>query len=139
VGVPVTPLLDVGLLDELARVEVAPGDSFLPHFLQSFSRDASATLERMRAQARSGDTSEVARQSHLLKGTAASIGAPRLAEALAEIEADAATMPAEVLDARIQNAIGLLNRSAQAIVRYCHVAKLRGGLPPSVEGCDGAT
>ena len=134
-----TPLLDLALIEELARVEVAPGDSFLPHYLHTFSRDASATLERLRARAGAGETGELAQECHRLKGAAASIGALRLAEALAEIGASAETSPPAILESRIQIALGLLYRSSEAILRYCHVAKLRAGRPSSPKGCDSAT
>jgi HPt (histidine-containing phosphotransfer) domain-containing protein len=134
-----TPLLDIALIEELTRVEVAPGESFLPHFLHTYTRDAATTLERMHARVRTGDTRGVAEECHRLKGATASIGAMRLAEALAEVEAGATASPLPILEARIQNALVLLSRSSQAILRYCHVAKLRAGCPPSADGCDGAT
>jgi len=133
-----TPLLDLQIVEELARVEVAPGDSFLPHFLQTFSRDAGATLERLRARLSAGDASELASECHRLHGAAASIGAARLAEALAELSAGASDGAPAALESRIQIALGLLYRSSEAMLRYCHVARLRAGRPSSPKGCDSA-
>jgi HPt (histidine-containing phosphotransfer) domain-containing protein len=133
-----TPLLDIGIVEELSRVEVAPGDSFLPHFLHTFSGDASGTLERLRIAVGKGETSELAGEAHRLKGASASIGALRLAEALAEIEAGATTTPGPILEARLQMALGLLYRSTDAMLRYCHVARLRAQRPSSARRCNGA-
>ncbi len=115
-----TALLDLKVVRELALLEVSPGDSLLPHFLQTFAGDACASLERMRARVRTAEPRELAREAHRLKGSSASIGAVQLAGELAEIERSARGGATAGLEERIAHALDLLYASCDALVRLCH-------------------
>jgi len=115
-----TKLLDIQVVRELALIEVSPGDSLLPHFLETFAGDAGASLERMRAQARVADPRVLAREAHRLKGGSTSIGAIQLASELAEIELSARAGAIADLEAHIARALELLYASCDAILFLCH-------------------
>jgi HPt (histidine-containing phosphotransfer) domain-containing protein len=115
-----TTLLDLRVVRELALIEVSPGDSLLPHFLETFAGDAGASLERMRAQARVADPRVLASEAHRLKGGSTSIGAVQLAGELAEIERSARAGTTAGLEGRIARALELLYASCDAILCLCH-------------------
>jgi HPt (histidine-containing phosphotransfer) domain-containing protein len=113
-------LLDLRTVRELALLEVGPGDSFLPHFLNVFSGDAHTTLERLREKIHNGDARDLAREARRLSAASASIGAIQLARELAEIELGARRGPSVVLEARVAHALEVLYASCDAILRLCH-------------------
>ena len=84
------PLLDLGLIDEIRKIEHASGqkDLFsgfvrkLEGFLAAFSADFSNLVAR-------GDTVGAVRAAHTLKGTCRQLGALALGDLFAEIEASA--------------------------------------------------
>jgi len=115
-----TTLLDMRVVRELALIEISPGDSLLPHFLETFAGDACASLERMRAQARVADPRVLASEAHRLKGGSTSIGAVQLAGELAEIERSVRAGATAGLEGRIARALELLYASCDAILFLCH-------------------
>jgi len=135
-------LLDLKTVRELALLEVGPGDSFLPHFLEAFAADAGATLERLRERLRAGDGRELAREVHRLRGASASIGAAQLARELAEIELGARHGSLAVMEARLAHALNVLYSTCDAILHLCHrpphEARSAAGKPSSPKRAAGA-
>jgi hypothetical protein len=82
---PADGVLDRARLGEL--LELDPDDpSLLLRFIDRFGDNARATLAGMRDAHGSGDRSSLARLAHSLKGSAANLGAPALAELCRAVE-----------------------------------------------------
>lgn len=112
-------LIDRDMVRELAMIEVAPGESFLPQFLAGFALDAESTLQGMRDKARRADIEGVTVDAHRLKGGSASIGALRLAQMLEKIEQLARTTAPLAIEPMILEALTLLHASCDAILHLC--------------------
>ncbi|NYG07092.1 hypothetical protein BJ986_001579 [Phycicoccus badiiscoriae] len=80
-----TTVLDPSRLEEL--LDLDPGDpSMLLRFIDRFGPNARATLATMREHRDAGAAHELGRAAHGLKGSAANLGATRLAALCAEVE-----------------------------------------------------
>ena len=123
-------LLDLRCVRELATLEVGPGDTLLPHLLETFAEDTRITLEQMRASVRRCDPRLLARDAHRLRGGSSSIGAVQLAGELAEIERSARAGHALDVEARITRALDLLYATCDAIIIYCPSFRNRAGGAP---------
>jgi HPt (histidine-containing phosphotransfer) domain-containing protein len=77
------PVLDAKRLNEFSQVLGADGTSEL---LEVFRKDAAAAVARVAAAVERGDTLEVRRIGHALKGAAVNIGATRLAAVARTLE-----------------------------------------------------
>ncbi|WP_304650412.1 response regulator [Nostocoides sp. HKS02] len=78
-------VLDSARLDEL--LDLDPGDpTLLLRFIGRFGSNARHTLEEMRCAHQDGTAYELGRLAHALKGSAANLGAHRLADRCREIE-----------------------------------------------------
>jgi CheY-like chemotaxis protein/HPt (histidine-containing phosphotransfer) domain-containing protein len=80
-----TTVLDPSRLEEL--LDLDPGDpTMLLRFIDRFGPNARATLATMRDHRVAGAAHELSRAAHGLKGSAANLGAARLAELCAQVE-----------------------------------------------------
>ncbi|GAA2167499.1 response regulator [Pedococcus bigeumensis] len=80
-----TTVLDPSRLEEL--LDLDPGDpSMLLRFIDRFGPNARATLAGMREAREAGTAPELGRAAHALKGSAANLGATRLATLCKEVE-----------------------------------------------------
>ncbi|TPG16867.1 PAS domain-containing hybrid sensor histidine kinase/response regulator [Pedococcus bigeumensis] len=80
-----TTVLDPSRLEEL--LDLDPGDpTMLLRFIDRFGPNARATLATMRDHRVAGAAHELSRAAHGLKGSAANLGAARLAELCADVE-----------------------------------------------------
>jgi HPt (histidine-containing phosphotransfer) domain-containing protein len=78
-------VLDVARLEEL--LDLDPGDpTLLLRFISRFGPNARATLATMREHREAGTAHELGRAAHALKGSAANLGATRLAELCKDVE-----------------------------------------------------
>jgi CheY-like chemotaxis protein len=121
-GVPdVDPgVLDAGRLEEL--LDLDPGDpTMLLRFIGRFGTNARATVAQMFEARREGTAYELGRLAHGLKGSAANLGAHRLALLCREVEylgddgtvADEAAL--ERLAEAVDEAAGALERFAESV------------------------
>ena len=111
-------LLDLQTVRELLAVEEKSGRRFMTHLLESFTHEARAALERMRACARSGDAERLAREAHRLKGSSGSIGAARLCGECRVLERNAREGKCEALEERIDQALQVLDASHRRMERH---------------------
>ncbi len=109
---------------ELVAVEAQSGVPFVSSLLEAFVRDARASLERMRACARAGESERLASEAHRLKGTSGSVGAARLSTECRAIERKAREGGCAALEASIDVALHVLQAS------QAHIARL---LPPRAQ------
>ena len=80
-----TKLLDPSRLEEL--LDLDPGDpTMLLRFIDRFGPNARAALAAMREHRAAGAAHELSRAAHGLKGSAANLGAARLADLCADVE-----------------------------------------------------
>jgi PAS domain S-box-containing protein len=80
-----TTVLDPSRLEEL--LDLDPGDpTMLLRFIDRFGPNARATLAGMREAREAGKAHDLGRAAHALKGSAANLGATRLAELCKEVE-----------------------------------------------------
>jgi HPt (histidine-containing phosphotransfer) domain-containing protein len=111
-------LLNLQTVNELMAVEARSGKRFVAGLLESFAREARAALERMRAYARTGDRERLAREAHRLKGSSGSIGAARLSGECRALEKTARDASCETLEARIDQALQVLDLSQRRMERH---------------------
>jgi PAS domain S-box-containing protein len=78
-------VLDTDRLEEL--LDLDPGDpTMLLRFIDRFGPNSRATLAAMRDHRAAGSSHELSRAAHALKGSAANLGAARLAEVCKDVE-----------------------------------------------------
>jgi signal transduction histidine kinase/HPt (histidine-containing phosphotransfer) domain-containing protein len=115
---PVEELLDHEVVADL-REEFAdagaPGR--LVALIDSFLGNAAVGVEKLRAAAPAGDLDAVRAAAHRLKGTAANLGAARLCELAAAIEADPATADVDALAAALEATRPVLREAAAGVAR----------------------
>lgn len=111
------PLVNVETVRELVAVEAKSGVPFVSGLLEAFVHDARASLERMRACARAGESEGLVREAHRLKGTSGSVGAARLSGECRDIERTAREGHCAALEARIDAALHVLQASEAHIAR----------------------
>jgi HPt (histidine-containing phosphotransfer) domain-containing protein len=78
--------IDAGQIEGLAELRTADGSSLLATFISSFTRRADNRLDTIRDCADRADDEALAMAAHELKGSAATIGAVRVAALCAELE-----------------------------------------------------
>ena len=84
---PVEPgPIDAEQIEGLAELRTADGASLLSRFVSSFTRRADDRLEAIRACLGRSDDAALAQAAHELRGSAATIGATRVASLCAELE-----------------------------------------------------
>jgi CheY-like chemotaxis protein len=83
-------VLDAVVLDRLVRLGVTLGEDLLAQLTAVFLTDAATRVAAMRRAVAAQDVEEVARSAHTLRGAGANLGATRLVELCAGLEADGA-------------------------------------------------
>lgn len=117
-----TPILDEGVLDELAQLG---GHAFVDDLLGSFAADSARSLRDVGRALESQDYGQWHDQLHMLKGGASDIGANRLAELCADAER---IKPFEIGSPLAQaklDAVRAALDDAQAALDAYQVSKLR--------------
>jgi HPt (histidine-containing phosphotransfer) domain-containing protein len=80
------PILETAALDSLFRLEQHAGRSIVRGVVDSFLAEVPGRVERMRRAIAEGDAENLNFTAHVLKGSAAQLGARRLAEVCRELE-----------------------------------------------------
>jgi signal transduction histidine kinase/HPt (histidine-containing phosphotransfer) domain-containing protein/ActR/RegA family two-component response regulator len=80
------PILDTSALDSLFRLEQLAGREIVRGIVDSFLSETPVRVARMRQAIGEGDGGSLNFTAHVFKGSAAQLGARRLAEACAELE-----------------------------------------------------
>lgn len=78
--------LDPTVLANLRKLEDATGATILPQLLASFAAVTPPRLAALRAAVAAGDTHMVNQGAHTLKGSAANLGARRMAQLCGDLE-----------------------------------------------------
>lgn len=81
------PVLDAATLDGLFHLEKAVGREIVRPVVDSFEAETPGRVARMRQAIETGDAEDLRFTAHGLKGSAAQLGALRLAELCGELEA----------------------------------------------------
>jgi signal transduction histidine kinase/CheY-like chemotaxis protein/HPt (histidine-containing phosphotransfer) domain-containing protein len=119
---PVVPMsLDKTTLEQIRRIAGEDGSSLLSQVASQFAANAGPQMANLRAAARDGDPEAVWRAGHSLRSSAGAVGAYRVAQHCAEIEAlarDNGILPTEAafaaLDTELAAAILELNQLTEA-------------------------
>jgi ligand-binding sensor domain-containing protein/signal transduction histidine kinase/CheY-like chemotaxis protein/HPt (histidine-containing phosphotransfer) domain-containing protein len=85
-GAAELPILEAAALDSLFRLEQHAGRSIVRGVVDSFLGEVPARVERMRRAIAEGNAEDLNFTAHVLKGSAAQLGARRLAEVCRELE-----------------------------------------------------
>jgi two-component system, sensor histidine kinase and response regulator len=115
-----TPL-DMAIVEKIRRIPGENGSSLLRQVVSRFATNAASLMTDMRAKAKNSDPDAVWRVAHSLRSSSASIGAYRVSQSCAQIEALArenGILPAETvlaaLDSELKAATEKLNELAGA-------------------------
>jgi len=111
-------LVDREVLRDLAGVCADSGSTFVLELTEVFAADARVAFERMRACARQGDSTALAREAHRLKGSSGTLGAVRLAGACLEIERRARAGSCSDVESRVDDALALLDATRGGIAAF---------------------
>ncbi len=79
-------VLDPEVVGQLRALSLASNSDLLARLGTSFARDTPVRLEALRAAVAAGDVDAVAFNAHTIKGSAANLGAVRVAEICRQIE-----------------------------------------------------
>jgi len=112
--------LDVKTIEKIRQIPGQDGSSLLHQVVPRFAVNSVLLMASIRATARDSDPETVWRAAHSLRSSAASIGACKVAQACAEIEALArenGILPAEAALAALENELGIAIRSLKQIVQ----------------------
>ena len=119
-GSPVaTPALDMATIAKIRRIPGEFGTSLLGQVVSRFAANAGPIMAEMRAKARLGDSEAVWRGAHGLRSSAAAVGAYRVSQACAEIEALARRneiLPTEAVLAALEGELAAANRDLNKLV-----------------------
>ena len=91
-------VLDAAIADQLRTLAQAGSPDLLERLHASFARDTPPRLSALRVAVASGDRAAMAFNVHTLKGSAANLGAVRIAEVCRELEAAAGDPDPELLE-----------------------------------------
>jgi CheY-like chemotaxis protein/HPt (histidine-containing phosphotransfer) domain-containing protein len=80
------PILETAAIDSLFRLEQHAGRSIVRGVVDSFLAEVPGRVERMRKAIADGDAQDLNFTAHVFKGSAAQLGARRLAEVCRELE-----------------------------------------------------
>ena len=120
--VDVPPVLDPAALERLAELDPAGKNRLIERVFQAFESSALRLMSQLHEAQHAGDHSTVRHVAHTLKSSSASIGAVKLSQLCAEIEA---MIRLESLD-ELPDRIGRMDRETalvlQALRRYPGVA-----------------
>ena len=95
------PILSLDVLEEFRTAMGDEGAEMVAELVQIFLEDTPQLLERLRNALAAGDLETAQQVAHTLKGTSASLGATRLSERCAELEASLHTAQPEALRAMV--------------------------------------
>jgi HPt (histidine-containing phosphotransfer) domain-containing protein len=108
-----TATLDVGTIAKIRRIPGEDGSSLLRQVVSRFAANAGPLMADIRAKARNSDPEAMWRAAHSLRSSAASIGACRVAQSCAEIEALArenGILPTEAVLAALESELSAAMR-----------------------------
>jgi HPt (histidine-containing phosphotransfer) domain-containing protein len=118
------PILDAATLDSLFRLEQLAGKEIVRGVVDSFVGEAPGRVARMRQAIAEGDAEGLAFAAHGFKGSAAQLGALRLAEACQELEERGRVGDLDGADELVRRLQGEVTRAAAALQ-----ARIRGLIP----------
>ncbi len=121
-----TPTIDAGVLADLKR---AGGREVVQMVIGLFEEAAAETQSELHAAAR--DLGQLAGLAHRNRGTASSVGARRLAQALSKLENAARARLADQVPAELQACDEELKLALRALVRYHSADSSVFALPPA--------
>jgi signal transduction histidine kinase/DNA-binding response OmpR family regulator/HPt (histidine-containing phosphotransfer) domain-containing protein len=108
-----TATLDMGTIEKIRRIPSEHGSSLLRQVVSRFAANAGPLMADIRAKARNSDPEAMWRAAHSLRSSAASIGACRVAQSCAEIEALArenGILPTEAVLAALESELSAAMR-----------------------------
>jgi signal transduction histidine kinase/HPt (histidine-containing phosphotransfer) domain-containing protein/ActR/RegA family two-component response regulator len=116
-AVPSTGVLDPQPLEHLRRLGSSAGQNVLDQVIKLFLRDGPVRLERLRGALGEGDMDGVEQASHAFKGSAATLGAVRLAAACKRVEETARVDPLAVMPEDVEAVAQEYHRAAAELQR----------------------
>ena len=114
-----TPALDMTVVAKIRRIPGELGTSLLGQVASRFAANAGPIMAEMRVKARLGDSEAVWRGAHGLRSSAGAVGAYRVSQACAEIEAlarDSEILPTETALAALESELAAANRDLKKLV-----------------------
>ena len=114
-----TTSIDPATIDKIRRIPGENGASLLPNVVSRFVANSGPLMADIRGKARSSDAEALWRAAHSLKSSAATIGAYRVSQSCAEMEAlarDKGILPAEAVLAALEHELDEANRSLSDLV-----------------------
>jgi ligand-binding sensor domain-containing protein/signal transduction histidine kinase/CheY-like chemotaxis protein/HPt (histidine-containing phosphotransfer) domain-containing protein len=118
------PILDAAALDSLFRLEQLAGKEIVRGIIDSFVAEAPGRMARMRQAIAEGNAEDLNFAAHVLKGSAAQLGALRLAEGCRELEERGRVGDLDGADELVRRLEGEASRAAAALQ-----ARIRGLIP----------
>jgi two-component system sensor histidine kinase/response regulator len=109
------PALDPAVVAGLRRLADAAGGEVLNELAELFTRDTSERLATLRRAAADGDARLVAETAHILKGSAANLGATTMAHLCQRLETQAKSGSTQAVDELVARLEALCPRVAQAV------------------------
>jgi len=110
-------VLDSAALDRLRELDPKGANQLLARVIKAFETSAARLIPQLRDARRADDPAGVRHVAHTLKSSSASIGALKLSQLCAEIEAKARTDGLEGLDPRIESMCAEIEVVLQALKR----------------------
>lgn len=101
------PVIDMEAIENLRALSPGDGDVFLKEIIDIFVEDTPQRIAELRASRQSGDTEAFVRSAHSIKGSSSNVGAARLRDVAATLEAQGRSSGmdgAEPLVARLEAA-----------------------------------
>ncbi|MDY7096205.1 MAG: ATP-binding protein, partial [Acidobacteriota bacterium] len=114
---PAGIVLDPQPLEHLQRLGSSAGQNVLDQVIKLFLRDGPVRLERLRGALGEGDMDAVEQASHAFKGSAATLGAVRLAAACKRVEETARVDPLAVMPEDVEAVAQEYRRAAAELQR----------------------
>jgi CheY-like chemotaxis protein/HPt (histidine-containing phosphotransfer) domain-containing protein len=117
--------LDLATIEKIRRIPGEDGSSLLRQVVARFTANAGPLMADIRAKARNGDPEAVWRAAHGLRSSAASIGACRVAQSCAEVEALArenGILPADAALAALESELNAAARDLSDLVSEAAVS-----------------
>ncbi len=128
---PVAPMsLDKTTVEHIRRIAGEDGSSLLSQVASQFAANAGPLMANLRATARDGDPEAVWRAAHSLRSSAGAVGAYRVAQCCAEIEAlarDNGILPAEAVLAALESELTTATRDLNELTEAEPAAPDRRG------------
>jgi HPt (histidine-containing phosphotransfer) domain-containing protein len=114
-----TTILDFATIEKIRRIPGDNGASLLRQVISRFVANSGPLMADIRAKTRNSDPEAMWRAAHSLKSSAATIGASRVSQRCAEMEAlarEKGVLPAETVLAALERELDLATASLSELV-----------------------